>query len=146
MTTTNILSWFAYATSVYHVNYHEHLLNLFKVQQLNANDKSSSTEGVSNRSNGIWNGTMEWKREWNSEHTQLHVTRVTGAAQSRLNYLVYLQACYLTAEPLCASTALPTIMRLYPSMVLLLAHHHQMLCYCSLAKPDSRTKNKGLAS
>ena len=30
-------------------------------------------------------------------------------------------------------------------MVPLLAHH-QMLCYCSLAKPDSRTKNKGLAS
>ena len=30
-------------------------------------------------------------------------------------------------------------------MVPLLAHH-QMLCYCSLANPDSRTKNKGLAS
>ena len=30
-------------------------------------------------------------------------------------------------------------------MVLLLAHH-QMLCYCSLANHDSRTKNKGLAS
>ena len=29
-------------------------------------------------------------------------------------------------------------------MVPLLAHH-QMLCYCSLANPDSRTKNKGLA-
>ena len=32
----------------------------------------------------------------------------------------------------------------HPSTVLLLAHH-QVLCYCSLAKPDSRTKNKGLA-
>ena len=32
----------------------------------------------------------------------------------------------------------------YPSMVPLLAHH-QMLCYCSLAQPDSRTKDKGLA-
>ena len=30
-------------------------------------------------------------------------------------------------------------------MVPLLAHH-QMLCYCSLANPDSRTKNKGLAT
>ena len=37
----------------------------------------------------IWNRTMEWKKEWNSEHTQLQLTRVTGAAQSRLNYLVY---------------------------------------------------------
>ena len=47
--------------------------------------------GVSNRWTGIWNGTMEWKMEWNSEHTQLQLTRVTGAAQPRLNYLVYLQ-------------------------------------------------------
>ena len=30
-------------------------------------------------------------------------------------------------------------------MVPLLAHH-QMLYYCSLANPDSRTKNKGLVS
>ena len=43
---------------------------------------------------------MEWKMEWNSEHTQLQLTRVTGAAKSRLNYLVYLQAYYLTAEAL----------------------------------------------
>ena len=41
--------------------------------------------------------------------------------------------------------ALPTVMLHYPSMVPLLAHH-QVLYYCSLAKPDSRTKNKGLAS
>ena len=32
----------------------------------------------------------------------------------------------------------------YLSMVPLLAHH-QMLCYCSLTKPDSQTKNKDLA-
>ena len=56
--------------------------------------------GVSNHWNGIWNGTMEWKMEWDSEHTQLQLTRVTGAAQSRLNYLVYLKGCYLTAEAL----------------------------------------------
>ena len=44
-----------------------------------------------NRWNGIWNGTMEWtEMEWNGEHTQLQLTRVTGAAQSRLNGLVYL--------------------------------------------------------
>ena len=30
-------------------------------------------------------------------------------------------------------------------LVLLLAHH-QVLCYCSLAKPDSRTKSNSLAS
>ena len=41
--------------------------------------------------------------------------------------------------------ALPTVMLHYPSMVPLLAHH-QVLYYCSLAKSDSRTKNKGLAS
>ena len=40
---------------------------------------------------------------------------------------------------------LPTIMLPYPTMVSMLAHH-QMLCYCSLAKPDSQTKNKGPAS
>ena len=32
---------------------------------------------------------MEWKMEWNREHTQLQLTCVTGAAQSRLNYVVY---------------------------------------------------------
>ena len=41
--------------------------------------------------------------------------------------------------------ALPTVMLHYPSTAPLLAHH-QVLCYCSLAKPDSRMKNKGLAS
>ena len=37
-----------------------------------------------------WNGTMEWKMERNSEHTQLQLTRVTRAAQS--SYQVYLTA------------------------------------------------------
>ena len=36
-------------------------------------------------------------------------------------------------------------MLLYPSMVLLPAHY-QMLRYCGLAKPDSHTKRKLLAS
>ena len=45
---------------------------------------------------------MDWKMEWNSE-LQVHVTDAAGAAQSRLNYLVYIQACYLTAESLWAS-------------------------------------------
>ena len=40
-----------------------------------------------------WNGMKKSKMEWNSECTQLHVT---GAAQSRSNYLVYLQGCYFT--------------------------------------------------
>ena len=34
--------------------------------------------GVSNYWTGIWNGTMELKMEWNSEHTQLHLIYVTG--------------------------------------------------------------------
>ena len=46
--------------------------------------------GISNRWTGIWNGMMEWKMEGNSKRTQLYLTCVTGAAQSRLNYLVYL--------------------------------------------------------
>ena len=61
---------------------------------------------------------MEWKMEWNSEHTQLQLTCETGTAQSRLNCLVYLQGCYLTAKALQAGTALPTVMLLYPSMVI----------------------------
>ena len=101
-------------------------------------------QGISNRWTGIWNQTMEWKMKL-IEHTQLQLTCVTGAAQSRLNYLVYLSGCYLTVEGLWATTALPTVMLLYPSIVPLLAHY-QMLCYCSLAKPDSRMKNKGSAS
>ena len=56
--------------------------------------------GVSNHWTGIWNGTMEWKMEWNSEHAQLQVTHAAGTAQARMNYLVYIQACYLTAEAL----------------------------------------------
>ena len=39
--------------------------------------------GVSNRWTGMWNGMVEW----NSECTQLQLTCVTGAAQSRLNHL-----------------------------------------------------------
>ena len=50
---------------------------------------TDGVRGVSNRRTGIWNRTMEWKMEWNSERAQLELTRVTGAAQSRLNYLVY---------------------------------------------------------
>ena len=45
---------------------------------------------VSNHWTGIWNGTMDWKMEWNSEHTKLQLSHVTGSAQSRLSYLVYL--------------------------------------------------------
>ena len=41
---------------------------------------------------------MEWKMEWNSEHTQLQLTRVTGAAQPRSNYPVYHSCCCLTSE------------------------------------------------
>ena len=69
--------------------------------------------------------------EWNSECTQLQLTSVTGTAQPRL-YL------YFTTEVLWASLALATVMLLCPSIVLLLAHH-QMLSYCSLAKPDSHS-------
>ena len=37
-----------------------------------------SWKGVSNRWTGIWNGTMEWKMEWNNKLTKLQQTRVTG--------------------------------------------------------------------
>ena len=45
------------------------------------------SSGVSNHWNEIWNGTMERKLERSSECTQL---QLTGTAQSRLYYLVYL--------------------------------------------------------
>ena len=35
-------------------------------------------------------GMMKWKMERKSERTQLQLTRVTGMAQFRSNYLVYL--------------------------------------------------------
>ena len=41
---------------------------------------------------------------------------------------------------------MPTVMfYVYPSMVLLLAHH-QLLCYCSLAQPEPRKRSKSLVS
>ena len=43
---------------------------------------------------------MEWKIEWNGEHTQLQLTRVTGAAQSRLNCLVYTVKAFGLLQPL----------------------------------------------
>ena len=43
------------------------------------------TKCVSNHWNRIWNGTVEWKMEWNSGCTQLQRTHITGTAQSRLN-------------------------------------------------------------
>ena len=44
--------------------------------------------------NGIWNGTVEWSRKG----AQLQLTFVTGAAQSRLSYLLHLNGSYLTIE------------------------------------------------
>ena len=35
-------------------------------------------EDVSNHWNGIWNGTVAWKMEWNSECSWLQLTRVAG--------------------------------------------------------------------
>ena len=39
-----------------------------------------------------WNDGMEmkWNMEWDGKCTQLQLTQVNGAVQSRLNYLVYL--------------------------------------------------------
>ena len=61
---------------------------------------------------GIWTVTMEL----NSKRTVI-------------------QGCYLTTQALWPSLPMPTILLLYPSVVLLLAHY-QVLCYCSLTKPD----------
>ena len=58
----------------------------FQAYTIRSLDNVRFTWGVSNRWNGICNRTLEW----NGEHTQLQLTRVTGAAQSRLNYLVYI--------------------------------------------------------
>jgi len=46
--------------------------------------------GDSNCWTGIWNGTVEWEMERNGECTLLQLTCVMDAAQSRLNYKVYL--------------------------------------------------------
>lgn len=54
---------------------------------------------------------MEWKMEWNDERTQLHLTHLTGAAQTRLKYLVY------SAEALRARLIGIAQMFLYPCMV-----------------------------
>ena len=43
--------------------------------------------------------------EWSSGRTQSQLTCVTGAGQYKLNYLVYLQGCYVPAQALCASMA-----------------------------------------
>ena len=42
--------------------------------------------GVYNLWTGIWNEMMEW----NSEHTKLQPSHVSGTAQSRLKHLMYL--------------------------------------------------------
>ena len=68
--------------------YAQHMKNAH--QPLRKCTLSTTGAGISNHWTGIWNGMMEWKMEWNGEHTQLQLTRVTGTAQSRLNYLVYL--------------------------------------------------------
>ena len=47
---------------------------------------------------GLEYGMERWNGKWIG--TQLQLTRVTGASQFRLNYLVCLQACCLTAEAL----------------------------------------------
>ena len=33
---------------------------------------------ISNHWTGLWNGTVEWKMEWNGECAQLKLARVTG--------------------------------------------------------------------
>ena len=60
-----------------------------------------------------------------------------------LNYLVAVIPPHKLYEQL--STAIPTIMLLIPSMLLLVVHH-QMLCYCDLAKPDPCRKSKSPVS
>ena len=56
--------------------------------------------------------------KWNGERTKLQVTHVTGAAQSRLIYLVYLLTCYLTAEALeQVWNCPPSCFYIHPSMV-----------------------------
>ena len=42
--------------------------------------------------------------------------------------------------------AMPTIMLYIHASVVLLLAHYQVLCYCSLAKPDPQNKSKTLVS
>ena len=42
--------------------------------------------------------------------------------------------------------AMPTIMLCIHASVVLLLAHYQVLCYCSLAKPDPQNKSKTLVS
>ena len=100
--------------------------------------------GVSNCWTGIRNRMMEWKNgmeKW---------TYTVAANSCNWHWSLQVELPSVSTgllshcRVLWASTAFPTIMLLYPSMVLLLAHH-QMLCYCSLAKPDSHMKSKSLA-
>ena len=43
---------------------------------------------------------VEWKMERNSEFTQLQKSCVTDAAQSRLNYLVYISKTVMSLQKL----------------------------------------------
>ena len=84
--------------------------------------------------------------EWNGECTKLQLTRVTVTVESRLNYLVHLYGCYISHPRsfMSKNGIAHCHVSISKHMVPLLAHH-QMLCYCSLANQDSRTKNKDLA-
>ena len=63
--------------------------------------------------------------------------------QTVKNPAVIHDLCAMTKQVMHARSSLPPDDKQYniydPSMVLLLAHHW-VLCYCSLAKPDSLTK------
>ena len=48
---------------------HRHRINNNDLPGTNPKNVTIITVNVSNQWTGIWNGTVEWKMEWNSEHT-----------------------------------------------------------------------------
>ena len=79
--------------------------------------------------------------ELNSEHTKLQLSRVTGTAQFRQKYLMYLYRAVISLQRLYGQVPnVSTYIQAWYCHQLIISH------YCSLAKPDSHVKSKSLAS
>ena len=72
-------------------------------------------------------------------------TSVTGAVQSKFDYLVHLWGSYLTTEAFMSKSGIAHMLYIQACNHIYVAYH-QVLSYGSLAKPDSYKKSKGLAS
>ena len=72
---------------------------------------------------------MEWKMEWNSEHTKLQLSCVTGTAQSMQDELPNASLGLLSHRRgfMTKYITLHKRFYMYPSVVLLLAYHQLLL-------------------